>query len=156
MGMREKRCRGSLLERSCGVCEDSAIQELLRRVERLEAAIAKILEEQAPTLPIRAEDGEVILVFPTQGAHGSEWRLRRRQLDEWQRLFPGLDVMTECRHALAWVSAQPAHRKTVKGMPKFLVSWFTRSVDRRGNNRQPLLGDGKSKLTHALEKASDW
>lgn len=82
---------------------------------------------------VRAEDGPVILTFPTVGTGGPEWRLRRVQVEEWQALFPGLDVVAECRHALAWVQASPGRRKTAKGMPKFLVAWFTRSVDRRGS-----------------------
>lgn len=105
---------------------------------------------------LRADDGPVILTFPTVGTGGPEWRLRRVQVEEWQTLFPGLDVLDECRHAFAWVQSNPGHRKTSRGMPAFLVRWFTRSVDRRGGwgNGRPT-GE-KSKLTGALEKANQW
>ncbi len=77
----------------------------------------------------------VLLEFPTVGTSGSTWRLRRRQADEWQGLFPALDVTAEARKALAWVNAHPDRRKTPRGMPKFLVSWLTRSSDRGSPSR---------------------
>lgn len=73
----------------------------------------------------------IAMVFPTVGADGSEWRLRTKQVEEWQGLFPALDVLDEARKALAWVGAHLDRRKTRRGMPKFLVGWFTRSNDRR-------------------------
>lgn len=93
------------------------------------ADVAPVQEAFLPRM--RADDGPILLTFPTIGKDGSEWRLRRRQVDEWQVLFPGLDVLDQCRHALAWVIANPGHRKTARGMPGFLVRWFNRSVDRR-------------------------
>lgn len=124
------------------------------------AADAMTLRREPPTrapMPVRAraDDGPVLLTFPVVGAEPHEWRLRRVQVEEWGRLFPGLDVLAECRHALAWVQAHPGRRKTAKGMPRFLVGWFTRTVDRRGANGTAAV-PGKSRLTTALERASEW
>jgi len=74
----------------------------------------------------------VVLEFPTIGADGDVYRLSEAQVAEWAKLFPGLDVLAECRHALAWVRENTGHRKTSGGMGRFLVGWFTRSVNRRG------------------------
>jgi len=74
----------------------------------------------------------VVLEFPTIGADGDVYRLSEAQVAEWAKLFPGLDVLAECRHALAWVRENTGHRKTAGGMGRFLVGWFTRSVNRRG------------------------
>lgn len=118
----------------------------------------KLAAQSTALVRTRADDGEVVLTFPTVGTGGSEWRLRRAQVEEWQELFPNLDVLGECRQALAWIKAHPDRRKTTRGMPKFLTGWLTRSVDRRGghvNGNGSALGD-KSKLTQALEKASQW
>lgn len=93
---------------------------------------AALEASELPPVKTRADDGSVLLLFPTIGANGTEWRLRRAQVEEWQGLFPTVDVLSECRAALAWIKASPERRKTVKGMPRFLVAWFTRSVDRRG------------------------
>lgn len=89
------------------------------------------LDGSPPSLRVRAEGGEVLVTFPVVGNNGTEWRLRRRQVEEWQALFPNLNVLDECRHALGWIRANPRKRKTVTGMPRFLNAWLTRSVDRR-------------------------
>jgi hypothetical protein len=49
---------------------------------------------------------------------------------EWAALFPSLDILEQCRHALAWTLAKPERRKTARGMPAALVAWFGRSQDR--------------------------
>lgn len=80
-----------------------------------------------------APDGAkpAVLVFPTVGTGPKTWGLSEAQIAEWQELYPGIDVLAECRQALAWVkSNQP---KTAKGMTKFLVNWFNRSVARGGS-----------------------
>ena len=104
-------------------------------------------------LRVRVEDGECLLTFPVIGTNGHEWRLRRRQVEEWAALYPGLDVIAECRHALAWVQANPGRRKTSSGMPRFLTNWLNRTVDRRGTG-QPSADDGRSRLTQRLAAAS--
>lgn len=77
-----------------------------------------------------AKSGEpVLLTFSTVGPDGDSWRLRRAQVDEWAKAFPGLDVLAECTRAQVWIEANPGRRKTVRGMPKFLVGWLMRSTD---------------------------
>lgn len=66
------------------------------------------------------------LSFPTAG-HPQTWVLTTEQVAEWSELYPGLDVEAECRKALAWIKAN--HRKTSRGMPRFLVSWLNRAND---------------------------
>lgn len=72
--------------------------------------------------------GRVLLDFPTVG-RVKTWQLSEAHIAEWATLFPGLDVLGECRKALAWVKASPGRRKTMRGMEKFLVGWFGRAVD---------------------------
>ena len=81
-------------------------------------------------------DSPILLEFPTVGKDGTIWCLRRAQAEEWEAAYPNLDVLAECRKALAWLNANPGRRKTVRGMPKFLVLWFSRAVDSgRGSHR---------------------
>jgi hypothetical protein len=68
------------------------------------------------------------LTFNTQGKT-DKWDLTERQADEWQKLYPALDVIACCRKAFAWAEANPAKRKTAKGMPAFLVNWLNREVN---------------------------
>lgn len=76
-----------------------------------------------------------LLAFPTHGKP-KVWGLTSEQLADWTGLYPNLDVLAECREALAWVLANPGRAKTASGMPRFLVNWFNRSVDRRGASTQ--------------------
>jgi hypothetical protein len=81
----------------------------------------------------QAADEPPVMVFPTVGPKPN-WALVRAQADEWRALFPGLDVVREAKKALAWVHADSKRRKTARGMPRFLVGWFTRTVDHGGRN----------------------
>jgi hypothetical protein len=69
----------------------------------------------------------VVITFPTQGAF-KEWQLTDEQIAEWQTLYPQIDVLAQCRMARAWVDAN--HKKTSRGMKKFLVGWLNRAVQR--------------------------
>lgn len=68
-----------------------------------------------------------LLVFPCR-AEPSSWALTAEQVDKWQRLYQGLDVLAEARKALAWVEANGC--KTAGGMTKFLVKWLNNAIDR--------------------------
>lgn len=81
-----------------------------------------------PTLPV--------LEFPCDGPVPT-WGLTPSQADDWSRLFPSLDILAECRSAKAWLLANTSKRKTAKGMPRFLVNWFTRSQERPRSSTGP-------------------
>lgn len=72
-----------------------------------------------------------VLTFTTQGKEKS-WPLTQAQVDAWRELYPGLEVIVACRKALAWTEANPAKRKTAKGMPAFLVNWLNREANSGG------------------------
>ena len=64
------------------------------------------------------------MTFPTKQG---EWTPRIGQLAFWQQLYPRVPVLDELGHALAWLEANPAKQKTMRGMPKFLVGWLNRA-----------------------------
>ena len=70
-----------------------------------------------------------LLEFPTVGTGGSSWALTHAHVAGWSSAYPNLDVLAECRKALAWIQANPAKRKTHGGMANFLVKWFSRTTD---------------------------
>lgn len=100
----------------------------------------------------RRTTDSALLSFPVVGRGASFWLLTQAQLDEWATLFPGLDVLAECRHALAWVTANEGRRKTASGMRRFLVGWFTRSVN-RGGARSPA---ERPFSERELQQGRDW
>lgn len=74
-------------------------------------------------------EGSALLVFPTRGTRPF-WSLTQAQVDDWAGLYPGLDILAECRKALAWCKAHPTKQKTAQGTPAFLTAWFNRAADR--------------------------
>jgi len=85
----------------------------------------------------RDGDTPPVLTYPTNGNPHS-WNLVQSQVDDWIAAYPGLDVLWECKRALAWVKAQTV-KKTARGMPRFLNSWLARASDRPrpGNQNRP-------------------
>jgi hypothetical protein len=66
------------------------------------------------------------------------WYLSQEFVHDHQSLYPGIDVLQECRAALAWVRANPTKRKTAGGMPRFLINWLNKSQDRaKGTAQRP-------------------
>ncbi len=71
---------------------------------------------------------KMVLSFPVKG-NVKAWNLGQTKLNEWQELYPDMDVMAECRKALQWLRDNPSRQKTSKGMTKFLNGWLQRSND---------------------------
>lgn len=67
-----------------------------------------------------------ILIFPTHGKTKT-WELTQGVVDYLQAGFPGVEILPQCRKALAWCHANPTKQKTAGGMPKFLFGWIERN-----------------------------
>jgi hypothetical protein len=63
---------------------------------------------------------------------GSEWRPTVAQLEEYKRLYPGVDVIQEFRNMRGWCNANPSKRKTPAGIRRFVTNWLSRGQDRGG------------------------
>ena len=99
--------------------------DLLReRVARLEAAV--FVQSFVPASLVG------VLSFPCVGTGPGSWDLNEEQVARWMVAYPALDVLAECRKALAWIEASPTRRKTAGGMKRFLVGWLNRATDRGG------------------------
>lgn len=84
-----------------------------------------------------------VLTFDTVGKTKT-WELTQAQLEKWRSMYPNLDVLGECRKALAWSQAKPENRKTFAGMPVFLVRWMNRAVETSPCARNDRLFGGAS------------
>lgn len=89
----------------------------------------------------------VILKFPVTGPGGPVWTLHQGQIDHWRSLYPGLDVLAEARKALAWIEVNTGRRKTVPGMPRFIVNWLSRAANS---------GGARNRAAEAQQSAPDW
>lgn len=86
------------------------------------------------------------------------FELTDAQLADWQRDFPNLDVLAECRKAGAWLRANPTKRKTLKGMPRFLVNWLLRATDSPRASVMPArkLTRNEESMAAARRIAAEW
>ncbi len=56
--------------------------------------------------------------------------LSQNDIDDWQSLFPAVDVVGELRKMAAWAEANPTRRKTDKGVRRFVVGWLSKEQDK--------------------------
>ena len=84
----------------------------------------------------------------------TEWRPSRDDLDGWQRLYVGVDVIRELARMREWCKSNPTKRKTRKGIRRFVQSWLDRE-----QNRPNKYGSGstqKDKYTQRMEDMQNW
>lgn len=105
---------------------DSSSESIVDSSEPVKAPASK---------PANATDPppETILTFSTVGKGAKVWHLSASQVADWQVAYPNVDVIADCRKALAWVLANPAKTKTAGGMPNFLVRWLNKTNDSLGS-----------------------
>lgn len=58
------------------------------------------------------------------------FNVTQSMIDEWTETFPGVDVMQQLRTMYSWSKANPTKRKTLRGMPRFIVNWLSREQDK--------------------------
>lgn len=61
----------------------------------------------------------------------------QQQYDRWVETYPGVDVWQTLLRIRSWAENNPAKRKTLKGMPKFIDSWLAREQDNPKPNPSP-------------------
>lgn len=91
----------------------------------------KAEEDSSEPSPEDSKPSATVLVLPLVGKV-KEGPITQADLDEWQALFPGIDVLQVCRNIVAWNQANPTRRKTITGYKKHIVSWLSREQD-KGN-----------------------
>lgn len=83
----------------------------------------------------QSDASPAVLVFPVVGRGSDSWALTESAIADWRTAYPNLNIRAECQKALAWVIANHSRRKTAKGMPAFLVNWFSRATNRGAATR---------------------
>ena len=63
-------------------------------------------------------------------ADGSDHAVGLAEVAEFELAYPRIDVLAELRKARAWCVANPAQRKTRRGVGKFLNGWLSRAAER--------------------------
>lgn len=60
----------------------------------------------------------------------SSYPVAQEEIERWKELYPAVDIMQELRKMAGWLEANPARRKTVRGIKPFIVGWLAREQDR--------------------------
>jgi hypothetical protein len=70
--------------------------------------------------------------------------IQQPNLDRMKELYPAVDVMQQLRNMVGWIEANPARRKTRRGIARFINAWLAKEQDhgRRIDN-----GNGQRKRT---------
>ena len=63
---------------------------------------------------------------------GTEYPVSQEQCREWAGLYPAVDVIQQLRKMRGWIDANPARRKTRRGIKAFIVTWLGREQDKVG------------------------
>ena len=62
----------------------------------------------------------------------SEYPVYAEQIKEWAELYPAVNIIQQLRAMKGWLNANPAKRKTKKGILRFVNGWLTREQDKGG------------------------
>ena len=67
---------------------------------------------------------------------GTEYPVSVEQCQEWAGLYPAVDVIQQLRNMRGWLDANPAKRKTKRGVNAFIVRWLAKEQDKGGSAAQ--------------------
>ena len=82
----------------------------------------------SPEPKIDSEPSEANIPLNT----GEEYPVYQKDIDEWKKLYPAVDVRQELNKMRGWCLANPSKRKTKRGVKKFINNWLSRQQDRGG------------------------
>lgn len=98
----------------------------------------------------------VVASIPVVGKGGGEAPVTQADIDEWQSLFPAVDVPQEIRNIRAWNLANPSKRKTMEGYKKHIVTWLTKEQNKGGRQPQGYKPAPGAKLERTISNMQEW
>lgn len=78
---------------------------------------------------------EAVITLPLNT--GEEHPVTQGEIDQWQDLYPSVDVPQALRSMKGWLIANRQKRKTKTGISRFVQAWLGREQDRGGSNCAP-------------------
>ena len=114
----------------------------------MEASAERNKSRSTPTA--EKHSGQPVFEIPTND--GDLYPVYQDDVDKWSELYQAVDVPNEIRKMIGWSDGNPGHRKTRRGMRRFIVSWLCREQDKGGAHRPTF---GKSASTPDPRKTYD-
>ena len=88
-----------------------------------------------PRKPIPKENETKANVEAIPLEDGTEWKPTVSQYNEFCKAYSNLDIPNEFRKMRAWSLSNPSHKKTRRGVTRFVNGWLNRAVDNRNHNQ---------------------
>ena len=67
---------------------------------------------------------------------GGMYPLFRKDVEEYARLYPAVDIGQELRNIRGWCLANPKRRKTKSGVNRFINGWLSKAQDKGGRKQE--------------------
>lgn len=112
------------------------------------------IEETKPshTNKVSVDSGKEIISFILKD--NTEFKITEDIYNEYEQLYPNVNVMQELRKLKAWCISNPSKRKTRKGALRFVNGWLSRKQGQYSNNT--LNNNYKSKVETKPTQKTDW
>lgn len=78
----------------------------------------------------RSDDHAAPPVITMPLVDGSEHNVTQADVDEYQNLYPGVNVMQELRNMRGWCLDNPTRRKTRSGVKRFIGGWLSKEQNK--------------------------
>jgi hypothetical protein len=111
----------------------SRVEEI--RLDETKAPTGDILlppsGKKSPAKAATTQAGTVLLEIPLSG--GGSHGVTDIDIAHYRELYPAVDVPQEIRGMIGWCEANPARRKTARGVKAFINSWLNKAQNRGGS-----------------------
>ncbi len=86
---------------------------------------------------------------------GGMYPLFRKDVEEYARLYPAVDIGQELRNIRGWCMANPERRKTKRGVNRFINGWLSKAQD-KGGRKQEVPENPFLAYARGEKKIGDW
>ena len=75
---------------------------------------------------------------------GTYQNVVQSEINNWQQLYPAVDIMQQLRNMVGWSESNPKKRKTKLGINRFINSWLSRAQDKGQYQQTPKPGQANN------------
>lgn len=104
------------------------------------------------TNKLSVDSGKEIISFILKD--NTDFKITEDIYNEYEQLYPDVNVMQELRSLKAWCISNPSKRKTRKGALRFVNSWLSRKQGQYSNNTSN--NNYKAKVEAKPAQKTDW
>ncbi len=83
--------------------------------------------DSTPPSPVPAEPEKTVVLIPL--VDKTEFGVTPAMVSDWEQSFPAVDVLAALQRMRAWCNANPAQKKTARGVQAFIVRWLGKEQD---------------------------